>query len=150
MSKQELRCQKSSVWHSGYSENGSAKTSLFTNEVPVHWASHLHSFNYHSETGWEIPTVLVQTVYTQAKQMQQCNIVFPNYEQETNVSALNEVRAYLYYYLFISRLLKEVCIEFIARQFMHLCIYAWMVFCVNFQAKSLFTYKYFCCSQEQD
>lgn len=91
MSKQELGCQKSSVQHSGRPESGSGKISLFTNEVPVRRASHLHSFNYHSETGREIPTAPVQPADAQAKQMRQCNVVNPHYQQERSASASNEL-----------------------------------------------------------
>lgn len=32
-------------------ENGSGKITVLTNEVPQLWGSHLHGFNYQSETG---------------------------------------------------------------------------------------------------
>lgn len=73
MSKQESGCQIkwSVLWYLGWFQNGSGKISHFTNEVPLHRASHLHSFNYCGETGKEIPTVLVQPAHAQVKQQQQ-------------------------------------------------------------------------------
>lgn len=46
---------------------------------------HTCSFNYHSETGKEIPTVLLQSADTRVKQMQQCNVAALCYEQ-TSIS----------------------------------------------------------------
>lgn len=52
---------------------------------------HTCSFNYHSETGKEIPTVLLQSADTRVKQMQQCNVAALRYEQNRHLSALNEL-----------------------------------------------------------
>lgn len=67
----QAEMSKSALCNTQCSENGSGKISLFTNEVPVRRASHLHSFNYYGEMGgWEIPTVQVQPAVTQV--MQSC------------------------------------------------------------------------------
>lgn len=56
MSKQEFGCHGNSPRSTqGALKNGSGEISLFTNEVPAHWTSHLHAFNYGGEAGWEIP-----------------------------------------------------------------------------------------------
>lgn len=59
---------------------------------------HTCSFNYHSETGKEIPTVLLQPADTQVKQMQQCDAVTLHCEQGWYHSAFNELFAWSHLY----------------------------------------------------
>lgn len=56
VSKQGFRCHRNSRRSTQATlKNGSGEISLFTNEVPAHWASNLHAFNYGGQAGWEIP-----------------------------------------------------------------------------------------------